>query len=56
MHQRLFLGNPPTFRQVKIQGIIFARTSYGWIVEDWILADQMGIPQQLGIVPPPPVH
>ena len=55
-HQGLFLGNPPTFRQVKIQGIVFARTAHGQIVEDWILADQMDILQQLGIVPPPPGH
>jgi hypothetical protein len=35
-----------------VQGIIFARTAGGRIVEDWILIDQLGILQQLGIVPP----
>lgn len=52
-HKGLFLGNPPTGRPVEVLGIIFARTANGRIVEDWILVDQMGILQQLGIVPPP---
>jgi len=52
-HNGLFLGNPPTGRLVEVQGIIFASTVDGRIVEDWTLIDQMGILQQLGIVPPP---
>jgi steroid delta-isomerase-like uncharacterized protein len=52
-HQGPFLGNPPTGRPILVQGIIFARTADGRIVEDWILVDQMGLLQQLGIVPPP---
>ena len=48
-----FLGNPPTGRPVVAQGIIFARTENGRIVEDWTQVDQMGILQQLGLVPPP---
>jgi predicted ester cyclase len=36
-----------------IQGISFARMENGQIAEDWTLIDQMGILQQLGIVPPP---
>lgn len=51
-HQGQFLGNPPTGRPVEVQGIIFARTAGGRIVEDWILIDQLGMLQQLGIVPP----
>jgi len=47
-----FMGNQPTGRQVEIQGIVFARTENGRIVEDWTLVDQMGILQQLGVVPP----
>jgi predicted ester cyclase len=35
-----------------VQGIIFARTENSRIVEDWTLVDQMGILQQLGLVPP----
>jgi steroid delta-isomerase-like uncharacterized protein len=52
-HKGAFFGNPPTGRLVEAQGIIFARTEKGWIVEDWILIDQIGILQQIGVVPPP---
>jgi steroid delta-isomerase-like uncharacterized protein len=48
----LFMGNPPTGKSVEVQGIIFALTDNGRIVEDWTLVDEMGILQQLGIVPP----
>ncbi len=51
-HKGLFLGNPPTGRQVMVQGIIFARISNGQIAEDWTLIDEMGILQQIGVVPP----
>ncbi len=51
-HKGLYLGNPPTGRQVVAQGIIFARISNGQIAEDWTLIDQMGILQQIGVVPP----
>ena len=50
-HKGSFLGNPPTGRPVDAQGIIFARTENGRIVEDWTLVDKMGILQQLGLVP-----
>jgi steroid delta-isomerase-like uncharacterized protein len=53
-HKGPFLGNPPTGRPVVAQGIIFARTSNGQMVEDWTLIDQLGILQQLGLVPPSP--
>jgi steroid delta-isomerase-like uncharacterized protein len=52
-HKGLFLGNPPTGKQVEVQGIIFARIENDRIIEDWTLTDQMGLLQQLGIVPPP---
>ena len=51
-HRGLFMGNPPTDRQVEVQGMIFGRVSNGRIVEDWTLIDQIGILQQLGLVPP----
>jgi steroid delta-isomerase-like uncharacterized protein len=51
-HKGLFLGSPPTGRLVMAQGIIFARTENGQIVEDWTLTDQLGILQQLGLIPP----
>ncbi len=52
-HKGPFLGNPPTNRPIVVQGISFARTENGRIVEDWTLVDQMSILQQLGLIPPP---
>lgn len=50
-HTGLFLGNPPTSRQITVQGMLFARTVHGQITEGWALLDQMGMLEQLGIVP-----
>jgi predicted ester cyclase len=55
-HNGLFLDNPPTGRTITAQGLIFGRTENGRLIEDWIVVDQMGILQQLGIVPPPRRH
>lgn len=52
-HMGSFLRNPPTGRTIEAKGIIFARTEKGRIVENWILIDQFGLLQQLGVVPPP---
>ena len=49
----LFLGNRPTSRPIVVPGMIFAHIENGRIVEHWTLLDQMGMLQQLGIVPPP---
>jgi hypothetical protein len=35
-----------------VQGFIFARTADDQIVENQILIDQIGILQQIGVVPP----
>jgi steroid delta-isomerase-like uncharacterized protein len=50
-HKGVFMGNSPTGRPFEIQGIIFTRIENGRIAEDWTLMDQMGILQQLGIIP-----
>lgn len=50
-HKGVFMGNPPTGMQVLVQGIIFARFEGGMIVEFWMLIDQLGLLQQLGIIP-----
>ena len=52
-HQRLFLGTPPTSRPIEVQGMMFARIANGQIAEGWTMIDQMGILQQLGLVPSP---
>ena len=51
-HRGSYLGNPPTGKQVSSLGIIFAHIAEGKIVENWILIDQMGLLQQLGVIPP----
>jgi len=50
-HQGLFMGNPPTGKPMKMQGMIFARLADGLIAEYWMLIDQFGLLQQLGIIP-----
>lgn len=52
-HQGTYFGSQPTGRAVAVQGIVFARTSDERVVENWMLIDQMGLFQQLGIIPPP---
>lgn len=52
-HKGPLLGIRPTDRQIMVQGMIFAHTKHGQIAEGWTLLDQMGMLQQLGIVPPP---
>ena len=46
-----FLGNSPTGKQMRTQGILFARVEQEQILELWMLIDQFDILQQLGIIP-----
>ena len=50
-HQGLLLGNRPTGKQMQAQGVIFGRLVDGMIGEHWLLIDQFGLLQQLGIIP-----
>jgi steroid delta-isomerase-like uncharacterized protein len=52
-HKGPFLGNPPTNKPVLVQGLIYACLENGQIIESWTMVDQMGVLQQLGLVPPP---
>jgi steroid delta-isomerase-like uncharacterized protein len=52
-HKGLFLGNSPTNKPILVQGLIYARTNNNQIIENWTMIDQMGVLQQLGLVPPP---
>ena len=52
-HKRPFLGNPSTSKTIVVQGLIYARVENGQVTESWIMVDQMGMLQQLGLVPPP---
>ena len=46
-----FMGMPPTGKQVTVSSIVIARIADGKIVEEWGLDDQMGMLQQLGVIP-----
>lgn len=52
-HKGLFLGNSPTNKPILVQGLIYARIENNQIIENWTVIDQMGVLQQLGLVPPP---
>ena len=52
-HKGLFLGNPPTNKPILVQGLIYARIENNQLIENWTMIDQMGVLQQLGLVPPP---
>lgn len=50
-HTGEFLGIPPTNRRFEISGITISRFSGGKIVEDWYQGDDLGMMQQLGVIP-----
>ena len=52
-HQGELMGIPPTGREVTITGITIDRISGGRIQEEWNNFDQLGLLQQLGVVPTP---
>ncbi len=52
-HQGELMGIPPTGRQVTLTGFDLFRIEGGKIVEMWQEADQLGMMQQLGVVPEP---
>ncbi len=45
-------GIPPTGKQVRTTGIVIHRIANGKIVEHWSEVDNLGVLQQLGVVPP----
>lgn len=52
-HTGQYLGIPATGRSVTYTGIGIARIADGKIVELWVNVDQLGLMQQLGVIPPP---
>ncbi len=48
------MGMPPTGKAMKITGIVIDRIVGGRIVETWNTFDQLGMMQQLGLVPAGP--
>ena len=52
-HTGDMMGIPPTGRPVMVSAILIDQFADGKIVESWRLFDQMGMMQQLGLVPAP---
>jgi predicted ester cyclase len=48
-----FLGMPPTGKQATWTEIHIARAAGGKLVEHWAAIDQLGMLQQLGVIPTP---
>lgn len=55
-HTGGFMGAPPTGKPVAWGIIAIYRIAEGKIAEVWNQADLLGMMQQLGLVPPPPVR
>ena len=51
-HQGTWLSIPATGKAISIETMITQRIADGKIVEDWVLADFLGLFQQLGLVAP----
>ena len=52
-HEGEFMGIPPTGRSISIEVIDIVRFEGGKFVEHWGIMDNMGMMQQLGVVPEP---
>jgi steroid delta-isomerase-like uncharacterized protein len=50
-HQGDFMGIPPTGKQVAFDVIDILRVEDGKLAEHWNVVDQLGLMQQLGVVP-----
>jgi predicted ester cyclase len=52
-HTGDFQGIPATGKQVKVEYIDIWRVANGQLVENWVQMDQLGMMQQLGVIPAP---
>ncbi|HYP40332.1 MAG TPA: ester cyclase [Chloroflexia bacterium] len=52
-HQGEFMGIPPTGKRMEITGIDVVRFENGKMVEHWGNSDDLGMMQQLGLIPMP---
>ena len=52
-HEGELMGIPPTGRRVQTSGMTINRFSGGRIAEDWYQSDDLGMMQQLGVIPSP---
>jgi len=51
-HNGEFMGIPPTGKSIVFKGIEVFRITDGKIAEVWAIMDNLGMMQQLGIIPP----
>jgi predicted ester cyclase len=49
-----FMGAPATYKRMEQTGISIMRVQEGKIVEGWSRADELGLLQQLGLLPATP--
>jgi len=52
-HEGEFMGIPPSGRPVNVSIIDVVRISDGRVVEHWSVGDNLGMMQQLGVIPQP---
>jgi predicted ester cyclase len=50
-HEGEFMGIPPSGRTVNVSLIDVVRISEGQVVEHWSVGDNLGMMQQLGVIP-----
>ncbi|MBC7388235.1 MAG: ester cyclase [Opitutaceae bacterium] len=48
------MGMPPSGKSISLSGTTIVRMRDGKIAERWANVDELGLLQQLGVVPPPP--
>ena len=52
-HQGDFQGIPPTGKQIKVKYIDIWLVENGKLVENWVRLDELGLMQQLSVIPTP---
>ena len=51
LHSGEFMGVPPTYQPITMQGIIIERFVDGRVAEGWECSDMYGLKKQLGVIP-----
>jgi len=51
-HRGEYLGVAPTGKPVAVMGMVVLRIAQGKFQEGWLMMDNLGLLQQLGVVPP----
>lgn len=51
-HRGEYLGIAPTGKPVAVMGMVVLRVTQGKFQEGWLMMDNLGLLQQLGLVPP----